>query len=30
MLFQNNRNTVSSSFFSYIFGVAGVSLLYSI
>jgi hypothetical protein len=28
MLFQNNRNTVSSSFFSHIFGFAGVSLLY--
>jgi len=27
MLFQNNRNTVSSSFFSHIFGFAGVSLL---
>jgi hypothetical protein len=28
MLFQNNRNTVPSSFFSHIFGFAGVSLLY--
>jgi len=27
MLFQNNRNTISSSFFSHISGVAGVSLL---